>query len=116
MARNARLRRRQRCHSSRPLKGVAACRDWSQKTQALVPVTGEMDDNQVFSRFRKMLRGTSMRTARTIAFGFLCALLFISTENRAQETKQSASQAIEFIFYGDKVRGIGHPHAWVEVG
>ena len=57
-----------------------------------------------------------MGAVRTIAGSVLCALLFMATESRPQEAKQSGSQEIEFIFYGDKVRGIGHPHAWVEVG
>ena len=57
-----------------------------------------------------------MRAVRKIAYSLLCAFLFTPTEGRPQEPMQSGPQAIEFIFYGDKVRGIGHPHAWVEVG
>jgi hypothetical protein len=63
-----------------------------------------------------MIRRISIGAVRTIACGVLCAPLFMATEARPQGTTQSGSQEIEFIFYGDKVRGIGHPHAWVGVG
>jgi len=62
------------------------------------------------------MRRIGMRAVIAIASSSLCALLFMTTEGWPQDAKPSGLQEIEFIFYGDKVRGIGHPHAWVEVG
>jgi hypothetical protein len=65
---------------------------------------------------RNLMERLGIKAVGTIAGSILCTLLFMPTEGRPQGATQSGPQELEFIFYGDKVRGIGHPHAWVQVG